>query len=107
MNKAEILANALKKVSVTIDGLGDIELQELSAQAMADYLKEFKADDDDSVSSLAKMCQLSIINDGKLVFNDDDLEEIKGMSFGVLNEIQKEILPLNGMGDSLEIAQEK
>ena len=107
MNKREILANALKKKTVKIGGLGEIEIQELSAQAMADYLQEFEVDSVDSVTKLAKMCQLSIIENGELVFNDDDLSEIKGLSFSVLNEIQKEILPLNGMGETLEDSQEK
>ena len=106
MNKREILENALKRKTVTIDGLGEIELRELSAEAMADYLQNFEIDGVDTVTKLAKMCQLSIVEGNDLTFADNEIDEIKGISFSVLNEIQKEILPLNNMGE-VETAQEK
>lgn len=87
--------------TVEIDGLGPVNIRELSGteqQSFAERAKEFEKDGTAATASMILQC---VVDDaGKKVFRSGDVDKIKEMPGRILLDLAREIQRVNGFGDA-------
>jgi len=98
MDKSIFFGALSKSVVVAIEGIGAVELRELSAIDQQDML-DFRGAGNTGMACNAFLIARSVFDDGVRVFSDADIAQLLAVPGGVFRHLINAVNKLNGWGD--------